>query len=398
MAQALSILASCRSEETLESVRDALEGMNGARVELRNGALLNVMNDISSGRRIDVMLLDVDLEDDTELGALSEVIERSPQGLPVIATSNRTSIERVRLLMRLGLADFIPQPISREDLLNSIAVVHRTTQTAAPREVRTGKVVSFLRASGGVGSTTVAIHTALALAGGKDSKRSVCLVDLDLQGGCVGLYLDIESPVTILDCLTTPDRIDQSLVNSAISHHGSGIDLVTSPMAQVPLEEVSTYALETVLHVLRSTYDVVLVELPQAWTTWTGAVLQASNAIVLVTQVTVASIHKTRKLMESLELLGFDDMLTLLVANRFEKRRFGGGITFKEAETSLRRSIDMCLPSDFKLVAEAINSGVPIPEIKSRTKFMKSIGKLSETLLQQFEENSERAVVLSQSS
>jgi pilus assembly protein CpaE len=398
MAQALSILASCRSEETLESVRGALEGMNGARVELRNGALLNVMNDISSGRRIDVMLLDVDLEDDTELGALSEVIERTPQGLPVIATSNRTSIERVRLLMRLGLADFIPQPISREDLLNSIAVVHRTTQTAAPREVRTGKVVSFLRASGGVGSTTVAIHTALALAGGKDSKRSVCLVDLDLQGGCVGLYLDIESPVTILDCLTTPDRIDQSLVNSAISHHGSGIDLVTSPMAQVPLEEVSTYALETVLHVLRSTYDVVLVELPQAWTTWTGAVLQASNAIVLVTQVTVASIHKTRKLMESLELLGFDDMLTLLVANRFEKRRFGGGITFKEAETSLRRSIDMCLPSDFKLVAEAINSGVPIPEIKSRTKFMKSIGKLSETLLQQFEENSERAVVLSQSS
>jgi pilus assembly protein CpaE len=398
MAQALSILASCRSEETLESVRGALEGMNGARVELRNGALLNVMNDISSGRRIDVMLLDVDLEDDTELGALSEVIERSPQGLPVIATSNRTSIERVRLLMRLGLADFIPQPISREDLLNSIAVVHRTTQTAAPREVRTGKVVSFLRASGGVGSTTVAIHTALALAGEKDSKRSVCLVDLDLQGGCVGLYLDIESPVTILDCLTTPDRIDQSLVNSAISHHGSGIDLVTSPMAQVPLEEVSTYALETVLHVLRSTYDVVLVELPQAWTTWTGAVLQASNAIVLVTQVTVASIHKTRKLMESLELLGFDDMLTLLVANRFEKRRFGGGITFKEAETSLRRSIDMCLPSDFKLVAEAINSGVPIPEIKSRTKFMKSIGKLSETLLQQFEENSERAVVLSQSS
>jgi Flp pilus assembly CpaE family ATPase len=100
-------------------------------------------------------------------------------------------------------------------------------------------------------------------------------------------------------------------------------------------------------------------------------------------------------LMESLELLGFDATPTLLVANRFEKRRFGSGITFKEAETSLRRSIDLCLPSDFKLVAEAINSGVPIPEVKSRSKLMKSIGKLSETLLKQFEENSERAVVLS---
>jgi pilus assembly protein CpaE len=398
MAQALSILASCRSEETLESVRGALEGMNGARVELRNGALSNVMNDISSGRRIDVMLLDVDLEDDTELGALSEVIERTPQGLPVIATSNRTSIERVRLLMRLGLADFIPQPISREDLLNSIAVVHRTTQTAAPREVRTGKIVSFLRASGGVGSTTVAIHTALSLLGEKDSKRSVCLVDLDFQGGCAGLYLDIESPVTILDCLTTPDRIDQSLVNSAVSHHESGIDLITSPMAHVPIEEVSTYALETVLHVLRSSYDVVLVELPQVWTTWTASVLQASNAIVLVTQITVASIHRTRKLLEGLDLLGFDDTPTLLVANRFEKRRFASGITFKEAETSLRRSIDICVPSDFKLVAEAINSGVPIPDIKKRSKLMKSIGKLSDTLLAQFEENSERTVVLSQSS
>ena len=398
MAQALNILASCRSEETLESVRSALEGMEGARVELRNGALLNVMNDISSGRRIDVMLLDVDLDDDTELGALSEVIEQTPQGLPVIATSSRTSIERVRLLMRLGLADFIPQPIGREDLLNSIEVVHRTTQTAAPREVQTGKIVTFMRASGGVGATTIAIHTALALAGEKDSKRSVCLVDLDLQGGCIGLYLDVKSPVTILDCLTTPDRIDQSLVNSAISHHESGIDIVTSPMTQVPIEEVSTYALETVLHVLRSNYDVVLVELPQVWTTWTGAVLEASNAIVLVTQITVASIHKTRALLESLEVLGFDATPTLLIANRFEKRLFGGGITFKEAETSLRRSIDMCLPSDFKLVVEAINSGVPISEVKRRSKLMKSIGKFSETLLKQFEQNSERAVVLSQSS
>jgi pilus assembly protein CpaE len=264
--------------------------------------------------------------------------------------------------------------------------------------VRTGKIVSFLRASGGVGSTTVAIHTALSLLGEKDSKRSVCLVDLDFQGGCAGLYLDIESPVTILDCLTTPDRIDQSLVNSAVSRHESGIDLITYPMAHVPIEEVSTYALETVLHVLRSSYDVVLVELPQVWTTWTASVLQASNAIVLVTQITVASIHRTRKLLEGLDLLGFDDTPTLLVANRFEKRRFASGITFKEAETSLRRSIDICVPSDFKLVAEAINSGVPIPDIKKRSKLMKSIGKLSDTLLAQFEENSERTVVLSQSS
>ena len=68
MSQAFNVLASCRSKETLELIQGAFEGMSGARVELRNGALLNVMNDFASGRRIDVMVLDVDLEDDTELG------------------------------------------------------------------------------------------------------------------------------------------------------------------------------------------------------------------------------------------------------------------------------------------------------------------------------------------
>ena len=86
MTRPIKILASCRTQTTLEAVQGALGGVADARLEAYNGALVDVIKNIGGRRRIDLMVLDVDLGNDAELEALTEVIDHCPAGVPIIAT------------------------------------------------------------------------------------------------------------------------------------------------------------------------------------------------------------------------------------------------------------------------------------------------------------------------
>ena len=151
MKAPVKVLASARSHETLDSIRSVLGGVSGIRLELRNGALSDLLQDTLLDRRSQLMILDVNLESDSELETLHQIIDQVPSGLPIIATSNVSSLERVRLLMRLGLADFVPQPIIQEDLLNSIEIAGRQLErggVVAKPGRSCGRVPSTLRQHG----------------------------------------------------------------------------------------------------------------------------------------------------------------------------------------------------------------------------------------------------------
>src|SRR5512134_1259632 len=162
MARPIKILASCRTQPTLEAVQQAVVEMPGVRLEAYNGALADVLKGLEPRRGIDMMLMDVDLANESELEVLTEVIGRAPPGIPIIATSSNSSIDRVRLLMRMGLADFVPQPIGREDLVNSIMVARRALRQTSHRGA--GQIIAFMRAAGGMGATMLAAQSACILA------------------------------------------------------------------------------------------------------------------------------------------------------------------------------------------------------------------------------------------
>ena len=164
MKAPVKVLASARSHKTLDSIRSVLDGVSGIRLELRNGALSDLLQDALLDRRSQLMILDVNLESDSELETLNQIIDQVPSGLPIIATSSVSSLERVRLLMRLGLADFVPQPIIQEDLLNSIEIAGRQLERGGLLRSQGGHIVGFHRPCGGMGATTLAVQSAFITA------------------------------------------------------------------------------------------------------------------------------------------------------------------------------------------------------------------------------------------
>src|ERR1041385_6810280 len=106
---------------------------------------------------------------------------------PVVAVTQGFDQTIARKLLQIRIADFLVKPVAPIDLVRACA---RAAKGSAGDESIEAQISPFLPAAGGVGVTTIAIQTALALRGGKGNSASVCLVDLDFQHGACADYLD----------------------------------------------------------------------------------------------------------------------------------------------------------------------------------------------------------------
>jgi pilus assembly protein CpaE len=377
-AQNLNVLAVLRSEEARESLSGAWTGMNGHKVEIEIGNF-NARNVKSTP---DVLLIEVDPDSERDIQALREAKEHGFSGRPIIATADKLPLETVRKLMRAGVSDVLPQPFSQSEVVAALETISRTRQINRSEPGAGGCVVSFLKGGGGAGATTLAVQSACVLVDrkkGADTSRDVCLLDLDIQLGQASLYLDVESRTSLQDLIGAPGRLDGTLLRTVMAQSRAGLDLLPSPAEILPLDTVSDDFAQELIDLVRSEYRTALVELPTAWTTWSTLVLDQSDLIVLVTQMTVPAIREAGRQLDALKREGLDDGRIRVVLNRCEKTWSNRG-EIKTAEKALGRQIDAFIPSDFKLVSRAVNEGIPLSEVKSRSRVANAIRKFAETL------------------
>jgi len=172
--------------------------------------------------------------------------------------------------------------------------------------------------------------------------------------------------------LVEADRIDEELLRSVAMHHPSGLDLVAAPRDMMALEILTPEVTETILRLAQQRYEHVLVDLPEAWTPWTYKSLEISDLVILVTQLTVAGVRRARRQIDTMMANGLEAVPVKVALNRYEKSR-AQNVTLKEAETALGRSFDYLIPSDYKMVSEALDQGVALSKIKKKSKVASGI-------------------------
>ena len=88
-------------------------------------------------------------------------------------------------------------------------------------------MIAFYGAKGGVGATTIAINTAIALHTELD--RKVALVDAVLQFGDHRVFLDLGNDRKSVTDLMAAPQVDADLLKSVLVKHDSGVDLLLAP-------------------------------------------------------------------------------------------------------------------------------------------------------------------------
>src|SRR5689334_10089415 len=145
-----------------------------------------------------------------ELDRLAEVCDPSTK---VIVVGRVNDVELYRELMRRGASEYLVAPLNTLHLIEVVSGLY-TDPGAAP----IGRVVAFIGARGGVGSSTLAHNVGACIA---DNLRiNTTIVDFDLHFGTMALDFNVEPGQGVADALAAPERLDDVLLDRILTKHG----------------------------------------------------------------------------------------------------------------------------------------------------------------------------------
>ena len=256
--------------------------------------------------------------------------------------------------MRAGANEFLTWPPARETLDEAIRRM-ATRLEAAPGDRSPTTTLSFFGAKGGVGTTTVAVNCAVELA--RLTNRATLIVDLKPGLGAVSLFLGLRSRYTLLDALDNVHRLDAEFLRDLVVKHKSGLELLAGSANFERPGSSDSGAVEEVLRLLGRYYEFIVIDVGNEITPCATAALYASDVISLVTNPDVPSVRNAQRLLEKIAQLGTSSERIRVVLNRAAEPF---PIPLSQIEGALGHQIAHVIPSDYKVVSSALNSGVPL--------------------------------------
>ncbi len=326
--------------------------------------------DATSGAQ--AMVVEVQPDNDVSLRRLLKLRSEHPR-IRTIAAVRDATVPVLRALLHSGISDVISLPLAREELEAALLKVRSEIEADDAAGHGLGKVISVIRSVGGVGATTVATQAAvLQVARDAAAGRETCLIDLDLQFGNAATYLGLQPKVTVGDLIDAGPRVDATMLRAAAAKTADGLHVIAAPPDIVPLEAVSTDQMLAIIDIATREFGTVFLDYPGSWTNWSLSQVGRSDLVVLVIELTVASLRQARRQLTLLSQQGFEDLPILVVANRTERKLFRS-INLRDAEEALNRPVTYGIANDFPLVRMALEQGVPLGDIKSGNRVGKDI-------------------------
>src|SRR5216683_2075007 len=297
-----------------------------------------------------VVIVDVPTDNHTLALRAIELIHQEVRDAVIFAVGSMSQPQIIVSAMRSGAREFIERPTSTTDLLEAFVRL-TTAQRKVEREGPRGKVFTVVNAKGGSGATTTAVNLALAL---HSAHGNVALVDVAPLGH-TALHLNLKPQFTVTDAIRNLHRLDSSLLESFMTRHSGGLQLLAG--ASTPLVvEPATSEFARLFDLLVGHFRYVVVDASSRVDVTTRLVCNISETVLLVTHADVASLWSATRIQQYLGETGGRERVRL-VLNRFRKI---AGFTEADAEAAAGVKLLWKIPNHYVAVSGAIDRGVPL--------------------------------------
>ena len=297
----------------------------------------------------------VDLGESTAAVQIVQAIHTSLPDARLLVTSSITDPGLIIELMRVGIREVLPRPLTHTALLEAFnrhvsaktrAITH--TQTRAKKK---GKIYCITSPKQGSGATTVAVNLAGIIAA--RSGQRTALIDLDRPLGDAAAYLNVKPNFTVSDALSAGHRLDSVLLESYMkSSHG--FQLLAGFRDLGADTSLSGDRLSQLLDVTQRTFEHIVVDLPanldedQA-----KVIIRYSATIIVIFTPDLPAIWRAERLLKYLTALQASDKIRL-VLNRSTR---SDEITDRDIVRLLGSQLYAKLPNEYSACMRAINSG-----------------------------------------
>jgi pilus assembly protein CpaE len=310
-------------------------------------------------------------------GTAIDRVGKLHQAFPAAAlfvVSADTRPEHVVAMMKAGAAQFLVHPLNPQALISAIDEVRVRLATSGKNAK--GAVYSFISSKGGLGTTVIAVNTAVTLARNRTSTVALC--DMSLQSGDASVLLDLVPATTITDLSRNFHRLDPSFLRGAMCQHRSNLAFLPAPGDPEDSEEVNSEQIARILDLARQLYDVVVVDCTSMRVDdRTLEIFNLSDRIFVVTDLSVPAVRNAARLCKLIAKLGIGLEKIEVVVNRYLK---GGALSIDEVEKTLKKTIYWLFPNDFVDIVSSINQGEPLVEKQPGAPFAKNLVEFAEKI------------------
>jgi len=261
--------------------------------------------------------------------------------IPVIMLSARKQADDVLTGYAEGADEYIPKPVEMAVLAAKVEVLIRRFATRRGEAVakRGGNVVLFVHGKGGVGSTTLAVNSAVALAA--TTIYRVTLLDLNLEFGNAPMLMNLTSGRTLADLAENAhEQLDDATFGTYLEQDRSGVRVLAGCDVPERAELVTVPAVQQAIDHLQKQSDYVVIDAPASFSQQVLAALDVADAAVIVTSAHLPSLKATKQALEVLEKLSYPVERTVLVVNRTS----AAGVEMDHVARFFNRKPDIVVP------------------------------------------------------
>jgi CheY-like chemotaxis protein len=310
----------------------------------------------------DLILLDV-MMPDIDGFEVARRIRTNPAftSVPILMFTAKTQVDDKVQGFEAGADDYLPKPTHPAELLAHVkALLGRSRATATGAAVAPAKkarILCFIGAKGGLGTSTLAVNVAVTMAG---RKQDVLLFELRPGLGFAGTLLGITKPSGLTALMHhRPEEINPALVEKEIVGHPSGLRVLlasSEPHDYVMISQ--TARIEAITRALSAMTQTLILDLGNGLTEATAKILMSADNVIILLEPMRYTVMMAKALKTDLETLGLAaSRLDFVLVNR---ERSSLQLARAKIEELLgQQTLGMITPAP-ELAYQAAESGVPM--------------------------------------
>ncbi len=299
-----------------------------------------------SASQPDVVILD--LRDTGALPPTLATLKRQHPATGVVIIAARMDPVLMLEAMRAGVNEWIADPITPAELTAAIQRVGAARVASVQ-----GQVVAFIGAKGGVGTTTIAVNVATALAQALEDERTL-LMDFHLSYGDAAVFLGAEPRFSVADAMENTHRLDEAFFESLVVRSKStGVHLLASAERAVGTVDIRRIA--TLLSFAASHYRYTFLDVPRSEAAVLDS-LEGVASILIVANQELATVRNAGRIAATMRQRYGKDRVKIVIS-RYDKQ---AEINNEDVERVVGSPVKYTVPSDYRAALNSLNKGRPL--------------------------------------
>jgi pilus assembly protein CpaE len=296
------------------------------------------------------------------MGAEELLRQRPDIGAILVAEELTTDV--FQRAIRSGVRDVLAAPVDTAQLGEAVRRIEDSVgpvRSSAPVEPQydgegnLGRVITVFSTKGGAGKSVVASNLGVSLASRTD--QPVVLVDADLQFGDIAVMLKLAPQHTIVDAVSSMDRLDVGLVQNLLATHpSSGLKVLPAPLEPAYADQISADDVTKIVEILRTFCAYVVIDTPSYFDDKVLNLIEMSDDVLLVAGMDIPNIKNVKIGLQTMRLLNTPMSKIHLVLNRANSKV---KLDVSEVERTLQVKAESLVPSDV-VVPQSVNKGTPV--------------------------------------